>query len=59
MNWCLIHFIVRRFYVVERAYVHYFTIKGKKKSEDKTGDVSMWLFEGIQLIFPCFLTQFV
>jgi hypothetical protein len=59
MNWRLIHFIVREFYVVERAYVHYFTIQGKKKSEGKTGDLSMWLFEGIQLIFACFLTQFV
>ncbi len=60
MNWQLIHFIVREFYVVERAYVHYFTIQGKKKSEGKAGNLfSMGLFEGIQLIFPCFLTQFV
>lgn len=49
-----------RVYVVERAYVHYFTIQGKKKSEGKAGNLfSMWLFEGIQLIFACFLAQFV
>lgn len=60
MNWHLVHFIVREFYVVERAYVHYFTIQGKKKSEGKAGNLfSMWLFEGIQLIFACFLAQFV
>jgi hypothetical protein len=41
------------------AYVHYFTIKGKKKREGETDNLSMWLLEGIQLIFAGFLAQLV
>jgi hypothetical protein len=54
MNWLdPLHYPV--FYVVMKAYVHYFTIQGKKKREGETGNLSMWLFEGIQLIFAGFL----